>query len=692
MLSPLNNALKSKNGINFTSYGKVVHLPSIKKVSQCHIDGIFTFLEGKTGSNFIQTIGDNTCFSKAHSFIDTLKYPFVDLPRDVLSTVAKKFNIKSLQNSDLLKKYTKNQQGKSYQRAMRGLLKNGDNFINQFAKKNGINPKDVDKFICDNKCNPDFQSICDDVTKKLYILFDDNLAKDKAHYHTPHERTVVRLVSGITAAIMLGNDFYNKSIMNGVSEKEAIDSAKTKRKQEILATVQEAISQYFLLGAFASFSNNSKLGAPLLNTALGILFHITSRISTGRELTRIKIPNNSSLPSFLSINKFIDNVKGNKIPETVDNNNNKNKNQKNTKHLLSLKNILLATGASIGIGFAFKGIKSTKVFGNIKEQIANLNFVKDMTKKYRDFTVGEVWVSNEDVEVFCNLIGDIDLGSAKKHYKDLLDKAFSDPNLVKQFKNSDGATVEKILLGEYEKMSKIPFTKIEMSRKELLRIPLMPFKFVTELFSYPYKAVHKILEGLKVVKKPEKIELKNEYHLLNTYIDFKEQLQKHGGEINSEFADFYRKHIEKNRISALNKETQSSVKNAAIGKTTQLLGTFGSLYFAMTDEFNNTAKQTGNKHKAEKDARLRGVNKIIRIATQIVIMGINDIFKIPYAKSILGAGVITAVCTVLTDSISRTLSGMPFRKMNKEELEKYQKDHKEGALGTYYRALDKLTD
>ena len=122
------------------------------------------------------------------------------------------------------------------------------------------------------------------------------------------------------------------------------------------------------------------------------------------------------------------------------------------------------------------------------------------------------------------------------------------------------------------------------------------------------------------------------------------------------------------------------------------MGTFGSLYFAMTDEFNNTAKQTGDKHKAEKDARLRGVNKIIRIATQIVIMGINDIFKIPYAKSILGAGAITAVCTILTDSISRTLSGMPFRKMNKEELEKYQKDHKEGALGTYYRALDKLTD
>ena len=687
MLSPLSNALKSKNGISLTSYGKVVHLPSIKKVSQCHIDGIFTFLEGKTGSNFIQTIGENTRFSKPHSFIDTLKYPFVDLPKDILITFAKKFNIKSLQNSNLLKKYTENQQSKSYQRAMRGLLKNGDNFINQFAKKNGINPKDIDKFICDNKCNADFQSICDDTTKKLYALFDDNLAKDKAHYHTPHERTVVRLVSGITAAVMLGNDFYNKSIMNGVTEQEAIDSAKTKRKQEILATVQEAISQYFLLGAFASFSNNSKIGAPLLNTALGILFHITSRISTGREHTRIKI-NDGSQPSFLSINKFIDSVKENKHAELK-----KQKLEKDDKnHILSLKNILLATGASIGVGFALKGIKSTKIFNNLKEQITNLDFVKDITKKYRNFTVGEVWVSKDDINNLYNAYAKSGFIGVAKTHQPIFDKAFSNPKLVKQFKNPDGTMVEKILLGEYEKMSKIPFTNIQASRKELLHIPLMPIRFVTELFSYPYKAVHKILEGLKIVKKPEKIELKNEYHLLNTYLDFKEQLAKFGGEVNKDFLEFYRKHIEQNRISALNKETQSSVKNAAIGKTTQLMGTFGSLYFAMTDEFNNTAKQTGDKHKAEKDARLRGVNKIIRIATQIVIMGINDIFKIPYAKSILGAGAITAVCTILTDSISRTLSGMPFRKMNKEELEKYQKDHKEGALGTYYRALDKLTD
>ena len=198
------------------------------------------------------------------------------------------------------------------------------------------------------------------------------------------------------------------------------------------------------------------------------------------------------------------------------------------------------------------------------------------------------------------------------------------------------------------------------------------------------------LKGLKG-NRSLRLAIQKGKYILNTYLDFKEQLSKFGGTINDDFLEFYKNHIQKNRISALNKETQSSVKNAAIGKTTQLMGTFGSLYFAMTDEFNNTAKQTGNKHKAEKDARLRGINKVIRIATQIVIMNINNIFKIPYAQSILGAGVITAICTVLTDSISRTLSGMPYRKMDKEELEKYYKEHKEGKLKGYYDMLDKLT-
>ena len=36
------------------------------------------------------------------------------------------------------------------------------------------------------------------------------------------------------------------------------------------------------------------------------------------------------------------------------------------------------------------------------------------------------------------------------------------------------------------------------------------------------------------------------------------------------------------------------------------------------------------------------------------------------------------------------MTAMPTKKMNKEELEKYQKEHKEGIMSGYYRFIDKL--
>ena len=107
-----------------------------------------------------QIIHNETRYLKANSLLDTLKYPFVDLPKDFLAFISKKFNIKSLQDSNLLQNYAKAQQDKSYQRAMRGLIKNGDNFIAQFAKEKGINASELEKFLCKNECNPQFKELC----------------------------------------------------------------------------------------------------------------------------------------------------------------------------------------------------------------------------------------------------------------------------------------------------------------------------------------------------------------------------------------------------------------------------------------------------------------------------------------------------------------------------------------------------
>jgi len=675
--------LRDGKNISFTGLntGKILHLEAIKNVSHCHIGGMFRELSKKVDSNFIQRINGEDVFKKSNALVETVTYPFTKMWKGWLNSFAEKFNLENLYNKQFLVNYRKAGENEKYERALRGFLQNGDTFLNGAAKNHKIDPKDIEKLLCENGCKEPFQGLCNDVTDSFFKLFDENLAKDKAHYNTPHERAIARLVSGTTAAIILGNDFYNKSILNGKTNEEAKKSADGKRRQELIENTQEAICQYVTLGGLSEFTNTHTMAAPVISTALGILFKITSRLSTGRSLTRINVPKRMAAPlKILSMNGFLDSIQNKKPVEFEEIIPEKQPSRDDKKHILSLKNIGLFCLASIVAGFALNSSKGKKVTDNIRKSFENL-IPETINQRIENFTTGKLTAGEDELNAFYDLLQDCRLADFKKYYQDYKLK-----NIITQD--------NQIYLGEYEKMTKIPIIGVEVSNKELLQIPLMPFKLMIELASYPYKIVRSALEGLKLIERAPKKqpELENKYNILNTFMDFRERLQKNNGVIDDDFIEKYEKHLQENILSALNKETQSNIDNRSMAKLTSIFGTFGSLYFATTDDFNETAKQTGDIEKANKDARLRGVNKIIRMTTQNVFLQLNNIFKVSYAKSLLGAGVITALCTVLTDSTSRILSGMPFRKMNKEELEKYNNDKKNGILKGYYNVLDKLTD
>ena len=111
----------------------------------------------------------------------------------------------------------------------------------------------------------------------------------------------------------------------------------------------------------------------------------------------------------------------------------------------------------------------------------------------------------------------------------------------------------------------------------------------------------------------------------------------------------------------------------------------------MNDEFNSSVRNGSTKQEAEKDARLRGINKFFRMSVQVIISGaLNSIFVKQYNNSIAKAGLVVALSTMLTDSASRVLTGMPTKKMTKEELEQYRENHKKGFMSWYYKLIDKL--
>ncbi len=605
------------------------------------------------------------------AFGDAISKPFKEVTGLViqgLKKIAPKSEVVGRWSQSYVK-YLENKQDKLYERAGRGIYQWGSEFIKKAQDKGNVSKE---------------------IEKGFFGEFAKNLAFDKASYNSVTERTGVRFVSGMIPALFLGYDFRNKAIRDGATPKEADKEAAKKRGQEVIAGLGETAAQYTILSGFPAYVNNSTMGAPIINTLINIFFHITSRLSKGMPLKRIKIEDNqTSSTAFKSATQKIE-TKNEDVTDT------KNSKQKEKKPLLSLKNIGLLCLASIGVGTAWKfgapKLAKTKLgesfIKNIKEPVQ---------KWFKNITTEQLWVSQEDLNPFFETLEKTGNKKTFKHYSNILTDIFdtsTDKNLVRTIQQGT-ENIQQINLGNAEKTFKL--FGVEITKKNLYTIPLAPLKLVKEILSFPYKAFEKIMQFAGVKKfQPTGVEEDALNGLIHFFRDFKkhsERFTKKGlGE--EKFISFYKDHLAKNAIKTLDREGCSKINNASVGKITQLLGTVGGIYFATTDDFNRTAKRTGNKKQAQKDARERGVNKFMRITSQIVLMDIfNNTFKIPYAQSLLGAFGITAACTLATEKATRLLSGMPSKKIEtKEELKAHKEKQQNGAFGWYFKAVDKLSE
>ncbi|GBF23142.1 hypothetical protein tpqmel_0546 [Candidatus Gastranaerophilus sp. (ex Termes propinquus)] len=584
---------------------------------------------------------------------------------------------------------------KIYERAARGIQQYGAEFVKKAQGKPLLDD-------CGEVC----ADICGAATNGFYDKLAKNLAYDKANYNGVTERVGTRLVTSMIPALFLGFDFWNKAIRDGATLEEASQEAAKKREQEVIAGIGEAGAQYVVLSGLPNFVNNSKMAAPALNTGIGVFFNVASRMVKGMPLTRIKIENT---PAFLglaktpSMQEFMEYAKKpvgtafKGIP-----NNPTQEPEKQKSRLLSWKNLGLVCAGSIAVGMGLKLGKPK--FAKTKAGEFFAEATKPLKKWWKGATREELWVSKEDLEPFYDKL--IKTGNKKmfRHYEDILDKTFKNKELVK-----DG----KILLGEFNKTFNIG--KLQIRRKNLYTIPLAPLKLAKEILSYPYKGVEKLLEvtGNGVLKKtaqnPDKYKKLTGFFkafqpketapdplngVLHFFGDFKKHAKMFKDKPEQEFIDFWKARLEKNVLNTLDREGNSKIDNTQLGKITQLLGTFGSIYFAMIDDYNRTAKRTKNKEQAERDARERGVNKFMRITSQIVLIDIfNGVFKLPYAQSLLGAWGVSAACTVATEKVSRGLSSMPSKEINsKEELEAHKENQRNGTFGWYHKAIEKLSD
>jgi len=494
-------------------------------------------------------------------------------------------------------------------------------------------------------------------------LLDETLMDKRANYDTKVERFAARLISGFTAAFFLGNDFYNKSIQKGKTKKEAEKEQHLKQRQEIWENIVEAITQFSIFACFSKFINSKEWAPAVVGTIISLISRVISRKQAGMRITRMKVNDVEIKTHPPSIEEFKNGKRTiEKTPKTV----------QHKKSVLCIENILKICTLSIGLGYLMRFIK-----GN--QKILNLPFIEDIhsfLEKHKQK------VNNKNYKNY--IISEQELAKFKEFLNNNEEQDLAQyVNNINFIGDSNG-----INLG-VSHVRKTIFKHIITKQEELYKLKFAPLKMIKDVFYYPYDLVSKIEKAIRKIE-PKKIN-SNNYNIKYSHRRYIDLLNNAENKTQTELAKEYSDYIYNARLDAYNKVTSSKGDNSQIAVLSQFLGTLTGIWFNMNDEFNASIRNGSTKYEAEKDARLRGINKFIRMISQMTISGsLNNIFSKQYNGSVFGAGVIVAISTLLTDTFSRFLTGMPNRKMNKEQLQAYKKHHDEGIMKYYYKAIDKL--
>ncbi len=629
---------------------------------------------------------------------------FLELPLDLFDDIVSHFPNSRLNNLGILQKHREHILDENRVKAFQGLFDYGPKFLND-TKVNGskIAPS------INGDCTEGCRTVCDNFAKKFNEQLNSSVELNKSIYDSKKERFNTRMISGLTAALFLGNDFYNSAILKGKSEEEAKKAQRKKQGQEIKENVIEGFAQYGVMACFAKQASSNLWFNVLSGTGVSLLARIISRKMSGMPLGRMKAPENS-MAEFVKAAK-------NKQPYKTQS----EKDKEAKKPILSIKNLVLLCVGIIGAGFALKKLGTSTDIG--KAITKKIDSIKE--KSYKN-SVEEILATPEEIQNIVNI--------ANK---------YGEPNLVNESlieKIKSLRPTETMSIGEKYKVIRFP-GGLTVTQRALKKALFAPFRMVKEFVIYPYKLATKFTDALvsskdtKQVKEAEKgvqkaqdallnsknpaddasklsaaqealdrineriaskkkqtgsEKLLDNFYFKNIYIRYKKFEEKFGSDpqrLEEEFG----KYIQKARAASMNNKTSSKIDNSQIAVLAQITGTLTGIGFNMNDEYNAAIKNGDNKQDAEKAARKRGLNKFARMTSQVAISeALNKLFKAQYQGSLLGAGIIVAISTVITDMVSRVLTAMPTKKMSKEQLEQYQNDHKTGKMAWYYNMIDKL--
>ncbi len=502
----------------------------------------------------------------------------------------------------------------------------------------------------------------------------------KGNYDTKHERTLVRLVSGLPPAIFLANDAYNLSRILDDDPKSAQKEKRTRFNQETARIGLNAYITLVTMGALQKYINNSKFGNFLLTAATTLFAESTSRLLNGKYITRMtpeqarrdnlihNAPEAAIKPAELpkkNIN-FKGDISGHEKDEPQ-------------KPLLSFDILLKASAMVIAGGYSIKAARK------LSPQLDNVmrNFFKHVSEKYKNLT--DIKNYTMPKKEFDNMIKRLEESGQTKLVDDF--KTIAD-----KYKAFDNAGNEVIDLGGKSK-------KI----KPLIKFVVAPFKFVWNAVTLPYNLTENLVKivSRKSVKPKTTADIAKEISN-NTYKTFSKSVERIAKEINkTNFADEvsvnkFRSFVNDNINKGFNIDTMSNVPNCELSNIAKVAGSAATLWFLMTDNYNMVMlKSNGNDvDGANTKFKERFVQEVSRLFYQTLLIDLfNSTFSSQYHKSFFGVTWITLTNTTISEWLTRKSVGVPVGTHSRQELIKLEEkqDNATGFLKGYYNFMKRLT-
>lgn len=624
----------------------------------------------KSAKKLVQVDGDNiTVYKKTIPQLiwDGMVYPFKILPGDIangfVSLLGKIKPLKNWSEKTLAKPFFKNIRQHSKMdakvNALRGLIETEQKLTKQLAKGE-ITEEQLKNLMFQNKMK----------------MFDSS----KGNYDTKHERTLVRIVSGLPPAIFLANDAYNLSRILDDNPKNADKEKKTRFNQEAARVGLNAYITLVTMGALQKYINNSKLGNFMLTAATTLFAESTSRLINGKYITRMtpeqarrdnEIHNapEAEIKPVETPKKEV-NFKGDKDTKT-------NKEEQH-KPLLSFETLMKASAVIIAGGYAIKGIR--KFSPEIDKVMTN--FFETVSNKYKGMT--DIKNYQMPKEEFDNIIKVLKQNGNTKLVEDY-EKIAAKNTVLKDGK-------EVINMGAKSK-----------KYKPLIKFAVAPFKFAWNAVTLPYSLVEKLVKvvGKKAVQPKTASEIAKDIND-NTLKAFSKSVESIGKQIKkTDFANDasvkkFQSYINDNFLKGFNVDTMSNVSNCDLSNLAKIAGNAATLWFLMTDNYNMVMlKSNGNdKDGAETKFKERFVQEVSRLFYQTLLIDLfNSTFSSQYHKSFFGVTWITLTNTTMGEWLTRKSVGTPVGTHSRKELIEMEEkqNNATGFKKSYYNFMRRLT-